>query len=109
MKFNTDKSKLLHLEHSNPSDGVGWGLTGQESALQKITWESWWLTRQLLVHQCALAAKMGKPMLGCVSRSVASRPSELILPLCSALVRPRLENHVQFGARYSRKEIDTSK
>lgn len=88
--------------------GVGWGLKGQESALQKITWESWWLTRQLLVHQCTLAAKKGKPMLGCVSRTVACRPSELILPLCSALVRPHLENHVLFWALCSRKEIDTS-
>lgn len=88
--------------------GIGWGLTWQESALQKITWDSWWLTRQLLVHQCALAAKEGKPMLGCVSRTVARRPSELLLPLSSALVRLHLENHVQFWACYSRNEIDTS-
>lgn len=39
---------------------------------------------------------------------MASRPSELILPFCSAFVRPHLENHVQFWAHYSRKEIDIS-
>lgn len=43
------------------SGGVGWGLTGQESALQKITWESCWLTRQLLSINVPLQQGRGSP------------------------------------------------
>ena len=39
-------------------------------------------------RQGALAAQKAKPLLGCIPSSVASRVSEGILPLCSALLRP---------------------
>jgi len=43
-----------------------------------------------MTQQCTLAAQQANGMLGCIKRSVASRSREVILPLCSTLVRPHL-------------------
>ncbi|GAB0182003.1 hypothetical protein GRJ2_000665600 [Grus japonensis] len=53
--------------------------------------------------QCALAAQKANRVLGCIKRSVTSRSREVILPLCSALLRPHLEYCIQlWGAQYKR-------
>jgi len=43
----------------------------------------------------ALGAQKANHVLGCIKRSVASKPREVILPLCSTLVRPHLESSIQ--------------
>ncbi|GAB0178093.1 hypothetical protein GRJ2_000274600 [Grus japonensis] len=54
-------------------------------------------------RQCALAAQKANCVLGCIKRGVTSRSREVILPLCSALMRPHLQYCVQlWGPQYRR-------
>jgi len=59
--------------------------------------------------QCALTPLKSNCVLHCIKTSVASRLKEVILPLCSALVRPHLESCVQLWSPAHRKNTDLLK
>ena len=60
-------------------------------------------------QQCTLTAKTTTSILGCIRRSAASRSRKVILPLCSAVVRPHLECWVQFWAPQCKRDTDILK
>ena len=56
--------------------------------------------------KCAPSAQKVNHTLGCIKRSVASRVREVILSICSALVRPHLEYCIQMWSPQYRRDKD---
>ena len=57
-------------------------------------------------QQCALAGQKANCILGYIKRSVTSRSRDVILPLYSALVRPHLENCIQFWGPQHKEDME---
>ncbi|CAM4656694.1 unnamed protein product [Lepidochelys kempii] len=105
MRFNKDKCRVLHLGRKNPMHryrlGIEW--LGSSSAEKNLGLQ--WMRSWIRV-KCALVAKKANSILGCISRGIASRSRDLIIPLYSTLVRPHLEYRFQFWAPHYKKDVE---
>jgi len=106
MRFNKAKYNVLHLDRGNPCHQHRLGDEGIERSPDEKDLGVLMDERLDMSQQCVLAAKKANNILGCIKRSMASRSREVILPLCSALVRPHLESCIQLWSSQHRKDMD---
>jgi len=105
MRFNETKCKNLHLGHCNPYNQ--YKLTYVRIEHNPVRKELGVLVYAELniSQQCALTAqKANLSLIGCIKRIVASRLREVILPLCSALLR-HLEFCIQMWSSQYRRDM----
>jgi len=98
MRFNKSNFRVLHPGGNNCMHQyrLGGDLLERSSAEKDL---GVLVDNRFAVNQlCHLVAKNANATLECIKKRVASRWREVILPLCSALVRPRLGCWVQFWA-----------
>ncbi|KFQ51003.1 hypothetical protein N334_03779, partial [Pelecanus crispus] len=105
MRFNRAKCKVLHLEQGNPRYQYRLGDEGIESSPAEKDLGVLMDEKLDMSWQCVLTTQKANCILGCIKSSVTSRLREVILPLCSALVRPHLEYCIQLWGPQHRKDL----
>ncbi|KAK4828804.1 hypothetical protein QYF61_000861 [Mycteria americana] len=96
MKFNKGNCKVLPLGKNKPMCQY----TLVANQLERGQMNS------LAEKGVPVDSKKANGILACIRNSVASRTREVIVPLYSALVRPRLEYCVQFWAPHYKRDIE---
>jgi len=91
INFNKGKCRVLNLGRNNPMHQYTLGADLLESSSVERDLGVLVNDKLTMIQQCALVAKKASGILRCIKKSVASRLREVLLPLCSALVRPHVE------------------
>ena len=103
MRFSRAKRKVWHLGCRNPRHLYSLGEELPESSPAEKDLGVLLGETLTMSQQGALVAWKASGILGSISRGVASRDREGIVPLCSALLRPHLQYCVQvWGPQYNK-------
>lgn len=86
-KLNKGEFKVLHAGMDNSTHQYMLGTDRLESTLAEKDLRVPADTKLKVSQKCALAARVGNSVMGCIRKSIASRLREVILPLYLALVR----------------------
>jgi len=106
MRFNKTKCKVLHMGWGKPKHKYRLGRERIESNLEEKDLGVLADEKLNMTQQRVLAAQKANCILGCIKGNLASRSSEMILPLYSTLLRPHLQPCVQLWSPQHRKDMD---
>ena len=104
-RVNISKGKVLHLGNGKPCCQYKLGDVRMEHSSAEENLGVLVDYKLDMSQQCASTVWKVNCTLGCIKRSVVSRSKEVILLLCSMLVRPHLQYCVQMWSPQYRREV----